>query len=262
MRLNGSVAIVTGGARGIGQAIALGLAREGASVVVNDLPEVGSVTGAPGAAGAAGAADVARRICESGGQATALTADVRDPAEHDRLVSAAVERFGRLDVLVNNAGLQIREPFLQTRPETWTQTLAVNLTAPYFLSQKAALAMMRSGGGRIINISSVHDHHPLRDRSAYAISKGGLAMLTKALAFELAEHRINVNAIAPGAILTDMNRESLAVPENRRRCMEKIALQRLGDTEDLVGAAVFLASSESAYVTGATLYIDGGMLLY
>ncbi len=267
MRLNGSVAIVTGGARGIGQAIALGLAREGASVVVNDLPEHGSAAGAAGAGaagapGAAGAANVARRICESGGQAMALTADVRDPTERDRLVSTAVERFGRLDVLVNNAGVQIREPFLQTRPETWAQTLAVNLTAPYFLSQKAALAMMQSGGGRIINISSVHDHHPLRDRSAYAISKGGMAMLTKALAFELAEHRINVNAIAPGAILTDMNRESLAVPENRRRCMEKIALQRLGGAEDLVGAAVFLASSDSAYVTGATLYVDGGMLLY
>jgi NAD(P)-dependent dehydrogenase (short-subunit alcohol dehydrogenase family) len=271
MRLNGSVAIVTGAARGIGQAIALGLAREGATVVVNDLPDLpegdsadsaDSAAGAGGVASAGGAADVARRICAAGGHAMALPADVRDLETHDRLVSAALERFGRLDALVNNAGVEIREPFLQTRPETWTHTLAVNLTAPYFLSQKAAQAMMRSGGGRIINISSVHDHHPLRDRSAYAISKGGLAMLTKALAFELAEHRITVNAIAPGAILTDMNRESLAVPENRQRCMEKIALQRFGDVEDVVGAAVFLASAESAYITGATLYIDGGMLLY
>jgi glucose 1-dehydrogenase len=249
MRLKGRVAIVTGGSRGIGQAIAFGLAREGAAVVVNDLE-------------GDAAADVARRICESGGHAAALLADVRRLEEHDRLVQAAVERFGRLDLLVNNAGVQFHQPFLHTRPETWEQTLAVNLTAPYFLSQKAAWAMMRSGGGRIINISSVHDHHPLRDRSAYAISKGGLAMLTKALAFELAEHGITVNAIAPGAILTDMNREALAEPENRRRCMEKIALKRLGDVEDIVGAAVFLASSESGYVTGATLYIDGGMLLY
>jgi len=250
MRLKDRVAIVTGGSRGIGQAIALGLAREGAAVVVNNSRADGS------------AADVASRICASGGRAVAVPADIRDLEEQDRLVAAAVEQFGRLDTLVNNAGVEFREPFLHTRPETWDQTLAVNLRAPYFLSQKAAVVMMRSGGGRIINISSVHDHHPLRDRSVYAISKGGLAMLTKSLAFELAEHGITVNAIAPGAIRTDMNRESLAVPENLRRCLDKIALKRLGDVEDVVGAAVFLASSESGYVTGATLYIDGGMLLH
>lgn len=249
MRLKDRVAIVTGAARGIGQAIALGLAREGAAVVVNDLD-------------ADGAALAARAICEGGGRAVAAPADIRDLSQHDRLVSSAIERFGRLDVLVNNAGVEFREPFLQTRPDTLDQTLAVNLRAPYFLSQKAAAVMMRSGGGTIINITSVHDHHPLRDRSAYAISKGGLAMLTKSLAFELAEHGITVNAIAPGAILTDMNRESLTVPENHRRCTEKIALKRIGGVDDVVGAAVFLASSESAYITGATLYVDGGMLLY
>ncbi len=250
MRLKDRVAIVTGASRGIGQAIALGLAREGAAVVVNNSRADGS------------AADVARRICASGGRALAVPADIRDLQEQDRLVSSAVEQFGRLDVLVNNAGVEFREPFLQTRPETWDQTVAVNLKAPYFLSQKAAAIMMRSGGGKILNISSVHDHHPLRDRSAYAISKGGLAMLTKSLAFELAEHGITVNAISPGAIRTDMNRESLSVPENLSRCMEKIALKRLGEVGDIVGAAVFLASSESDYVTGATLYVDGGMLLY
>jgi NAD(P)-dependent dehydrogenase (short-subunit alcohol dehydrogenase family) len=250
MRLKDRVAIVTGASRGIGEAIAIGLAREGAAVVVNDSRADGSE------------AEVARRICASSGRALAVLADIRDLEAQDRLVSSAVEQFGRLDILVNNAGVQFREPFLQTRPETWDQTLAVNLRAPYFLSQKAALVMIRSGGGRIINISSVHDHHPLRDRSAYAVSKGGLAMLTKSLAFELAEHGINVNAIAPGAILTDMNRESLSVAENLRRCVDKIALRRIGDVNDIVGAAVFLASAESSYITGATLYVDGGMLLY
>ncbi len=250
MRLKDRVAIVTGASRGIGEAIAIGLAREGAAVVVDDARGDGSE------------AEVAHRICASSGRALAVPADIRDLEEQDRLVSSAVEHFGRLDVLVNNAGVQFREPFLQTRPETWDQTLAVNLRAPYFLSQKAALVMIRFGGGRIVNISSVHEHHPLRDRSAYAVSKGGLAMLTKSLAFELAEHGINVNAIAPGAILTDMNRESLSVPDNLRRCLDKIALQRIGDVDDIVGAAVFLASSESGYVTGATLYVDGGMLLY
>jgi glucose 1-dehydrogenase len=250
VRLRDCVAIVTGASRGIGRAIALGLAREGATVVVNNRRADGT------------AAEVARTICSSGGRAIGIPADIRGLDEQDRLVSSALAQFGRLDVLVNNAGVEFRVPFLETCADTWDETLAVNLKAPYFLSQKAARAMMRSGGGRIINISSVHDHHPLRDRSAYAVSKGGLAMLTKALAFELAEHGITVNAISPGAILTDMNRESLSVPENLRRCLDKIPLKRIGEAADVVGAAVFLASSESGYVTGATLYVDGGMLLY
>jgi glucose 1-dehydrogenase len=137
----------------------------------------------------------------------------------------------------------------------------VNLKAPYFLSQAAARVMIRSGKGKIINLSSVHDSVPLAQRSVYAISKGGIAMLTRALALELAEHKINVNAIAPGAILTDMNRESLSIPENRARLLDRIPWKRIGDAEDLVGGAVFLASPESDYVTGATLYIDGGLLL-
>jgi glucose 1-dehydrogenase len=252
MRLKDRVAIVTGASRGIGRAIALGLAREGAAVVVNNSH--------PGSDELA--EEVVRTICAAGGRAAPLRADVADLAEHHRLVAAAVTQFGRLDILVNNAGVEFREPFLRTRPETWDRTLAVNLRGPYFLSQKAAEAMMGSGGGKIINISTVHDHHPLRDRSAYAISKGGLMMLTKSLAFELAEHGISVNAISPGAILTDMNREALSVPENLSRCLGKIPLKRLGAADDIVGAAVFLASSESDYVTGATLYIDGGMLLF
>ncbi len=250
MRLADRVAIVTGGNRGIGRALSLGFAREGAAVVVNNSRPDGS------------ADEVVREICATGGRALALPADLRDLNEHERLVSTAVERFGRLDILVNNAGIEFREPFLRTRPETFDQTIAVNLRAPFFLSQKAAEAMRRTGGGKIINLSSVHDHHPLRDRSAYAVSKGGLGMLTKALAFELAEHGICVNAISPGAILTDMNRESLSVPENRNRCLGKIALKRLGEVDDIVGAAVFLASAESDYMTGATIYVDGGMLLY
>jgi glucose 1-dehydrogenase len=252
MRLKDRVAIVTGASRGIGRAIAVGLAREGAALIVNNSN--------PGSDGLA--EEVVRTICAAGGRAIPLRADVSDLAEHHRLVAAAVTQFGRLDILVNNAGVEFREPFLRTRSETWDRTLAVNLKGPYFLSQKAAEAMMGTGGGKIINISTVHDHHPLRDRSAYAISKGGLMMLTKSLAFELAEHGISVNAISPGAILTDMNREALSVPENLNRCLGKIPLKRLGAAADIVGAAVFLASSESDYVTGATLYVDGGMLLY
>lgn len=248
--MSGRVALVTGGNRGIGRALSIGLAREGAAVVVNNLRPDGS------------AQEVVREICAAGGKALAHPADLRNLHEHSPLVEAAVERFGRLDILINNAGVEFREPFLKTRPETFEQTLVVNLRAPYFLSQRAAEAMIACGGGSIIHLSSVHDHHPLRNRSAYAASKGGLAMLTKAMAFELAEYGIRVNSISPGAILTDMNRESLSVPENLNRCLGKIAVKRLGEVEDVVGAAVFLASAESGYVTGTTIYIDGGMLLF
>lgn len=250
MRLKDRVAIVTGGNRGIGRAIALGLAHAGAAVVVNNSRPDKTTE------------EVVELIRSLGGRASALPADVGDLGAHERIVSEAVERYGRLDVLVNNAGVEFHEPFLEARPETWDKTLAINLKGPYFLSQKAARAMQRTGGGKIINIGSVHDRVPLRNRSAYAVSKGGLAMMTKSLAFELAEHGIAVNAISPGAILTDMNRKSLSVPENRERCLGKIAMKRLGEVDDIVGAAVFLASRESDYMTGATIYVDGGMLLY
>jgi len=250
MRLKDRVAIVTGASRGIGRAVALGLAREGAAVVVNNSRPNGA------------AEEVARAIASAGGRAFPLPADIRDLAQHQGLVSAALEQFGRLDILVNNAGVEFREAFLESTPETWEQTLTVNLKAPFFLSQKAAQAMRKTGGGKIINISSVHDWLPLRNRSIYSISKGGLMMLTKSLAFELAEHNIHVTAISPGAILTDMNRESLSRPENLSRVLGTIAVKRLGTAEDIVGAVVFLASPESDYVTGATLYVDGGMLLY
>ncbi len=250
MRLEGQVAIVTGAARGIGRAIALGFAREGACVVVNDCRTDGS------------AEEVASTVRDAGGKAVAVVSDIRDLEEHERLISAALDEFSKLNILVNNAGVEFREPFLETRTRTWDWTLSVNLKAPYFLSQKAAQAMIRSGSGKIINIASVHDCVPLRERSAYAISKAGIAMLTKSLALELAEHGINVNSISPGAILTDMNRESLSKPENLNRVLGKIALKRIGCAEDVVGATVFLACSESDYVTGSTLYVDGGMLLY
>jgi glucose 1-dehydrogenase len=249
MRLAGRVAVVTGASQGIGRALALGLAREGARVVVNHPPS------------AASPRETLEEMSAFGAEARAVEADVADAAGQDRIIAAAVDGFGRLDVLVNNAGVQVREAFLTTSLAAWDLTIGVNLKAPFFLSQKAARVMARSGGGKIINVSSVHDTVPLAERSAYSISKAGLAMLTKALALELAEHRITVNAVAPGAILTDMNRQALSDPESRRRLVDRIPLNRLGDVSDLVGAAVYLASDESSYVTGATLIVDGGLLL-
>lgn len=249
MRLKDRVAIVTGGGRGIGQAISLGLAREGAAVVVNY------------SRSAKLAEEVAERIRHSGGRAVAIQADVKELGEHDRLVSAATDCFGSLNILVNNAGIEILEPFLEASTETWDLTLAVNLKGAYFLSRKAAEAMIRSGGGKIINISSVHDVEPLRNRAIYSVSKGGMTMMTKSLALELAEHKINVNSISPGAILTDMNRKSLSEPVRLERLLGKIPLRRIGEIGDVAGAAVFLASAESDYVTGSTIYVDGGFLL-
>jgi glucose 1-dehydrogenase len=249
MRLQDRVAIVTGAGRGIGSSIAKGLAGEGAAVVVNY------------SRSATGAEVVAAGIRTAGGRAVAVEADVSDLATHGRLVSAALENFGRLDILVNNAGIEFREPFLEATPESWDMTFGVNLKGAYFLSQKVAQAMLTFGGGKILNVSSIHDEAPIRNLSIYTITKGGMKLMTKSLALELATHRINVNALSPGAILTDINREALSDPEYRARVIETIPWKRIGDAADLVGAAVFLCSSESDYVTGTTLYVDGGILL-
>jgi glucose 1-dehydrogenase len=249
-RLRDRVAIVTGAGKGIGAALAKGLAREGAAVVVNY------------SRSAKEAKEVVDGIVAAGGRAIAVQVDVQKLTEHQRLISAAIDQFGGLDILVNNAGLEYRESFLTTTEEQFDHTLGVNLKGVYFLSQKAAQVMVRAGkGGKIINISSCHDTVPLNLRSAYGVSKGGLAMLTKSLALELAEYKINVNSLSPGAILTEMNSAALSVPEVRARLVSRIPWSRLGDVEDCVGACVFLASQEADYVTGTTLYVDGGLLL-
>ncbi len=249
-RLAGQAAIVTGASRGIGAALAKGLAREGAAVIVNY------------SRSALEAEQVAEGIRRSGGRAIIVPADVQDLSQHERLVAAALENFGRLDILVNNAGVEYRESFLTTTEAQFDHTLGVNLKGVYFLSQRVAREMVRAGrGGRIINISSCHDSVPLNLRSAYSISKGGLAMLTRSLALELAEHRIAVNTVSPGAILTDMNRASLSRPAARARLVAHIPAGRIGNPDDCVGAVVFLASPEADYITGATICVDGGLLL-
>lgn len=240
---------MTGAGRGIGRAIALGYAREGAAVVVNY-----SRSGEA-------AEEVVKTIRSAGGKAAAIRADISNLAEHDALLAATLEQLGALNILVNNAGVEFHEPVLRASSKTWEETIGVNLKGAYFLSCKAASIMVRSGGGKIINISSVHDVEPLRDRAIYSITKGGMMMLTKSLALELAEYNIHVNSLSPGAILTDMNRKNLSDPARRERLIRQIPMKRIGDPEDIIGAAVFLASSESNYVTGTTVYVDGGLLL-
>lgn len=249
MRLEGKVAVVTGAGRGIGRAIAIGYAREGASVVFNY------------SRSAEAAEEAVRTIRTAGGKAVAVRADVSRSADQDALIAAALNEFGALDILVNNAGVEYNEPVLEASEETWEKTIGVNLKGAYFLSSKAAVVMRRAGGGKIVNISSIHDVQPLRDRAIYSITKGGMLMMVKSLALELAEYNIQVNAISPGAILTDMNRRHLTDPPRRARLLDKIPAKRIGEPEDLIGAAVFLASPESDYATGTTIYVDGGLIL-
>lgn len=249
MRLHGKVAIVTGAAKGIGRAIAVGYAREGASVVIADKLCAEQANGP------------LNEISAAGGKAVGVQVDVSNLEEHDKLITTAVREFGRLDVLVNNAGIELHESVLDATPETWEQIIGVNVRGAYFLSCKAASIMAVNGGGKIINVSSVHDLKPLRDRAIYSISKSGMAMVTKSLALELADKNICVNSISPGAVATDMNRETLSDPVKRERLIARIPLRRIAAPEEIVGAAVFLASSESDYVTGTTIYVDGGLLL-
>ncbi|HPA16287.1 MAG TPA: 3-oxoacyl-ACP reductase family protein [Verrucomicrobiae bacterium] len=247
--LRGRAAIVTGASRGIGRAIALGLARAGASVIVNY------------AANRTAAAEVVGEIVAEGGRAIELQADVGDLSQHERLIAAARDGFGRIDVLVNNAGMTRREPFLAATDDAWERTMNVNLKGVYFLSQAVARHMVERRSGKIINISSVHDVRPMADNSIYNITKAGLVMLTQSLALELAEKGIQVNCVSPGAILTDETRDRLADPAHRARVLAKIPSRRVGEPEDVVGAVLLLSSAASDYINGATLYVDGGMLL-
>lgn len=249
MRLQGKVAIVTGAGRGIGRAIAIGYAREGAAVVVNYHRSQEA------------AEETLREICAAGGRAIAIPSDVANLDDHDRLLDETRDAFGALDILVNDAGIEINEPVLESTCATWERTVAFNLKGAYFLAVRAARVMAGTGGGKIVNISSVHDIEPLRNRAIYSITKSGLLMLVKSLALELAEHNIYVNGISPGAILTDTNRAHLTDPARHEKLLENIPVKRIGCPEDIVGEAIFLASAESDYVTGTTIYVDGGLLL-
>ncbi len=247
MKLTDKTAIVTGAARGIGRAITLGFVRAGATVVACDVR---------------GGADVDSLMREAGEAVLFHEADISNLHAHERIVRHAMDKFGRLDVLVNNAGIEIRQPFLEATPDAWDSQIAVNLRGAYFLAQAAARQMIEQNTvGKIINITSIHDTVALPNASIYSITKGGMMMLTRSLALELAAHRINVNAVAPGAILTDMNREVLSKPGYHELVTANIPLRRIGSPADVVGAAVFLASADSDYVTGSTIYVDGGILL-
>lgn len=249
MRLSGKVAVVTGSSSGIGRAIAVAFGREGASVVVNYRGHEDE------------GREVAREIESSGGKAIAVYADVAEEEDVANLVGSAVESFGGLDIMVNNAGIEHRAPLVETSLEGWERVLKVNLTGVFLGLREAAKRMIEvGGGGRIVNISSVHEDRPMPGNSPYCAAKGGVRMLMRNASVELAGHGITVNNIAPGAVETPINDNLDDDPEQKEELLAEIPLGRIGRPEEIAAMALYLASDDSAYVTGSTLFIDGGMM--
>lgn len=258
LSLHGQRAIVTGANSGIGEGIVRALAEAGAAVVVNYVR------------GADAAERIVGNIRDAGGNAIAIAADVSREDEVEGMFRAAVEAFGSIDILVNNAGLQKDAKLHEMSLADWNHVIAVNLTGQFLCARAAVREFMRRGvqpqlsmaAGKIICVSSVHDAIPWAGHANYAASKGGVAMLMKTMAQELAMHKIRVNSVSPGAIKTPINTSAWDTPEAERELLRLIPYGRVGETRDIARAAVWLASDHSDYVNGATLYVDGGMTLY
>ena len=256
--LRGQKALVTGASSGIGEGIARALAAAGAAVAVNY------------SGNAAGAARVVDELRGAGAEARAIRADVAREADVEAMFAEVLGAWGRLDILVNNSGVQRDAPLTEMTLEQWNTVLGVNLTGMFLCTRAAARAMIRQGpdrarsraAGKIVCISSVHEVIPWAGHVNYAASKGGVRLLMQSVAQELAPHRIRVNSIAPGAIQTPINRAAWETPEALRSLLTLIPYGRIGVPEDIGQAAVWLASDAADYVHGQTIFVDGGMTLY
>jgi glucose 1-dehydrogenase len=247
------IAIVTGSTKGIGKAIALAFAKskEYSGIVINGLKMQK-------------AQEVADQIKNAGCDSIAIEADMSKESDCIKLIEGAHERFGRIDVLVNNAGIQQEVPFEDTTTEEWYKIIGVDLTGPFVCSREVVKHMEKQNpkGGCIINISSVHQIIPKPHYIPYATSKAGVEMMTKTMALELAKDNIRVNLVAPGAIQTDMNIELKENTTELQKVLKQIPIGRIGNPEEVANVVEFLASDKASYVTGASFFVDGGMTLY
>lgn len=249
MSLQNKVAIVTGGNSGIGQAIVLELARQGAAVVIDYVvhPEATEA--------------LEREVGKLGARAVGVEADISKVADLQKLVDTAVSQFGRLDIMVNNAGIETRTSVLDTTEDQYERVLEVNLKSAFFGTQIAAKQMIRQGGsGRIINITSVHEDWPMPGNTPYCLAKGGMRMLTRTAGVELAPHGILVVGVGPGAVATPINLSTMDDPAKLKRLNAAIPLGRMARPEEIAGVVGFLAGNGASYLTATTIFADGGIM--
>lgn len=249
MTLKDKVAIVTGGNSGIGKAIAVGLAKAGASIVIDYIAD-------PAATEA-----LEREIASFGDQAIGVDADVSKIEDLQGLVDAAVAKFGRLDIMVNNAGVETRTSVLETTEAQYDKVLTINLKSAFFGVQLAAKQMIKQGGGgRIVNITSVHEDWPMPGNTAYCLAKGGMRMLTRTAGVELAPHGVLVVGVGPGAVATPINLTTMKDPAMLAKLDAAIPLGRMARPEEIANVVVFLAGDGASYLTATTIFADGGIM--
>ena len=249
MSLKNKVAIVTGGNSGIGQAIVLELARQEASVVIDYVvhPEATEA--------------LEQQISKLGHQSIGVAADVTKRSDLEKLIGAAVEKFGRLDIMVNNAGIETRTSILDTSEAQYDKVMEVNLKSAFFGTQIAAKQMIKQGGsGRIINVTSVHEDWPMPGNTAYCLAKGGIRMLTRTAGVELASHKILVVGVGPGAVATPINVSTMTDPAKLAQLNAAIPLGRMATPEEIARVVGFLAGDGASYMTATTIFVDGGIM--
>ena len=249
MTLKDKVAIVTGGNSGIGEAIVLELARQGASIVIDYVVNPQSTE------------TIEQQIAKAGGQSIGLEADVSKLADLQKLVDAAVSQFGRLDIMVNNAGIETRTSILDTTEAQYDEVMNIDLKSAFFGTQVAARQMIKQGsGGRIINITSVHEDWPMPGNTAYCLAKGGMRMLTRTAGVELARHNILVVGVGPGAVATPINLSTMTDPAKLAQLNAAIPLGRMARPEEIASVVGFLAGDGASYLTATTVFADGGLM--